>query len=530
MFPRRVALEHYITRAFHKYVRENRLDVANQGGGWHGSKGADFNIDKPGQQVLERSSVDVNVEYVEARFTVGLPAQGRNILGRQAQTLLTEKLPQIVNSTMTLRALDAQDLISFVECIEDQEELRQSIKAADLLAFVRNGAILPRESGASDLPMKGGKVIPFQSPKSLEKSFNVPNRGKVTGMGIPCGITLIAGGGFHGKSTLLDALQLGVYNHVPGDGREFVVADKSLTKIRAEDGRSITSVNISPFISNLPFGQGTEQFSTADASGSTSMAANIQEALELGCNGFLFDEDTCATNFLIRDLRMQMLVSSENEPITPLISKIRSLYTERGCSSILVVGGCGSYLDVADLVVSMDSYVPRDVTTKAKEIAKSVPVGIDDGGLPYGPVTDRIPAISLTNNGPTPMEVDSQIDQSTDRPPPQPAGKGPKSAARRTNLITVSGVDVDLSALEQLVHPSQARAILDAILHLQASPPSQRKTMRQWVEEVDRVWSEKGMDALDLKGWKSGELARPRRFEVAAALNRLRGLRVEVGR
>ena len=211
------------------------------------------------------------------------------------------------------------------------------------VAFVRNGAILPTQSGASDLPMHATKVIPFQSPKSLEKTFKVPNSGNVTGMAIPAGITLIAGGGFHGKSTLLDALQLGVYNHVPGDGREFVVADDTLMKIRAEDGRSITAVNISPFITNLPFGQGTDRFrlvypdlpkyqdhisvlirihSTADASGSTSMAANIQEALEAGCRGFLFDEDTCATNFLIRDLRMQMLVSKENEPITPLLSKV----------------------------------------------------------------------------------------------------------------------------------------------------------------------------------------------------------------
>ncbi|KAJ3040773.1 hypothetical protein HK097_002473 [Rhizophlyctis rosea] len=356
---RRIALEHYITRAFWNFVHSEQLDVAHKNTGWSGSKGADFNIDKPGQQVLERSSVDISREYVEAKFTLGLPAQGRNILGRQAVALLMEQLPRIVNTSMMFQAFNVQDVTNFVNCIEDQEALRRAIKEAGLIAFIRNGAILPRQSGASDLPMQTTKTIPFQTPQTLSKTFKLPNRGTITGMAIPAGITLIAGGGFHGKSTLLDALQLGVYNHVPGDGREFVVADQSLMKIRAEDGRSVKGVDISPFIGVLPFGQGTERFSTADASGSTSMAANIQEALETGCTGFLFDEDTCATNFLIRDLRMQMLISKENEPITPLISKIRSLYTEQNCSSILVVGGSGSYLDVADLVISMESYVPN---------------------------------------------------------------------------------------------------------------------------------------------------------------------------
>ncbi|KAJ3300302.1 hypothetical protein HK104_002121 [Borealophlyctis nickersoniae] len=502
------------------------------------SKGGDFNMDKPGQQVLERSAVDVTPEFVEARFTVGLPAQGqgRSIMGRQAITLLTERLPEIAKATMVFPSLDAQDVQRFVECIEDQCVLRDLIVGAGLVAFVPNGAILPRLSGASDLPMRGGNLIPFVSPASLEKSFKLPNRGLIKGMGIPKGVTLIAGGGFHGKSTLLDALQVGVYNHIPGDGREFVSTDASVVKIRAEDGRSITSVDISTFISNLPFGQNTERFSTPDGSGSTSMAANIQEALEVGSRGLLFDEDTCATNFLIRDRRMQMLVSKDNEPITPLISKIRSLYEEKGCSSILVVGGCGSYLDVADLVVSMESYVPMDVTAKAKGIVSALPIGLgDEGNIPYGPVSSRTPLIS-TANVPTPDPAPATDTEETgaaatelSRAGGGGSGRsGGKSAVRgRTgHLITFSGTDIDLSALEQLVHPSQARSILDVLLYLQSVSGGKQKTLAQWVDEIEGMWDAKGMDCLDLQGWKSGELARPRRFEVAGAINRFRGLRI----
>ena len=101
-------------------------------------------------------------------------------------------------------------------------------------------------------------------------------------MGIRKGITLIVGGGYHGKSTLLKALEAGVYNHIAGDGREFVITDDTAFKLRAEDGRSITGVDISPFIKNLPNKKDTVHFSTEDASGSTSQAANLMEALESG--------------------------------------------------------------------------------------------------------------------------------------------------------------------------------------------------------------------------------------------------------
>ena len=197
----------------------------------------------------------------------------------------------------------------------------------------------------------------------------LPHAGKIQGMGIKKGITLIVGGGYHGKSTLLKALELGVYNHIAGDGREYVITDDTAMKIRAEDGRSIKKVDISMFINDLPNGKDTSAFCTEDASGSTSQAANVVEAMEAGAETFLIDEDTSATNFMIRDELMQRVVNREDEPITPFIDRIRELYEQYGISTILVAGSSGSYFHVADCIVQMNRYKPQEITAFAKEEA-----------------------------------------------------------------------------------------------------------------------------------------------------------------
>lgn len=236
------------------------------------------------------------------------------------------------------------------------------------------------------------------SPASLSITIQTPNSGTVSGMGIPKGVTLIVGGGYHGKSTLLRALEIGVYNHVPGDGRERVVSNPSAVKIGAEDGRRIEKVNISPFINNLSFGKNTQAFSSENASGSTLQAANIIESLEIGASVILIDEDTSATNFMIRDHRMQELVSKEKEPITPFIDKVRHLYTDCGVSTILAIGGAGDYFDVADYVICMVEYTPRDVTGDAKRITdKFVSERISEGGTSFGRILERIPLVDNFN-------------------------------------------------------------------------------------------------------------------------------------
>lgn len=275
---RAIALSDYLNRALSAACISLGADQAASGGGWSGAKGGDIQISCPGQNVLEQSAVVVDASgNITVQFAINLPARGRTIQGDRAAQVF-ETLPRMIQQTLVFASLNGAKLKHHVMSVEDQEWLRNQLAPSGLVAFVPDGATLPRASGADDRPMTGAGVVKFASPESLRVSFTLPNSQMVIqGMGVRKGVTLIVGGGFHGKSTLLAALQVGVYNKVPLDGREFCVADAKSVKVRAEDGRAVSSVDISPFINNLPFGKGTTCFSTEDASGSTSQAANIVE-------------------------------------------------------------------------------------------------------------------------------------------------------------------------------------------------------------------------------------------------------------
>ncbi len=497
---RRIALADYINRVFYNAARHVEQ---RRGSGKSGL----IAIDRPGQEVLPRTAVIVGDEGIEARFFVGLPAAGRRILGGEAEQILLNDVPRIVRRAMLYASLNSRNLRRHVETVEDADVLRSRLAEYGLVAFVADGAILPRRSGVDPRPLNEGHVVPFQSPPELRVEIPLPNRGSITGMGIPRGITLIVGGGYHGKSTLLNALELGVYNHIPGDGREFVVTDPGAVKIRSEDGRRVEQVNISPFINNLPFGRDTTRFSTDDASGSTSQAANIMEALEVGATLFLVDEDTAATNFMIRDHRMQELVAKEKEPITPFVDKVGQLYEELGVSTILVMGGSGDYFDVAHRVIMMDEYRPYDVTSRAKAIAEKYRAERKpEGGDHFGEITHRIPL---------PHSLD-----------PSKGKREVKITARGVKTILFGRHEIDLSAVEQLVDPSQLNAIGQALYYAREKYMDGRRTLREILDAVERDIREKGLDVIDVR--PMGDYAYFRRFELAAALNRLRTLKVKV--
>src|SRR5919107_2630855 len=338
---RRVAFEDFLTRSVEREIR--RVVRGNRGAGGSGR----VEIQRASQVVLPRASMVVEPGYVEARMTVGLPAQGRSVDAPAAKTMLLQELPEVARRGLVPApegGVDGERARLHVETVEDADYLRGLLPGLSLVAFIADGAVLPRESGASERPLKDG-AIPFESPVEYRVEVELPNGGFVSGMGVPEGVTLVAGGGFHGKSTLLSALSWGVYDHVPGDGREFVVSRGDAVKIRAEDGRSVTGVDISAMIGDLPGGRSTEDFSTPNASGSTSQAANIAEALEVGTSLLLVDEDTSATNFMIRDERMRELV--KREPISPFIDLVRPLHRSLGVSTVVVVGGVGEVGELA---------------------------------------------------------------------------------------------------------------------------------------------------------------------------------------
>lgn len=458
-----------------------------------------------GQEVLGGNSVLINSQQVEVRLIVGLPANGRRILGFQAENLFCQDILEIVTDCLDYDVLNHGEIQQHIETLEDAEFIRQQLPLQNLVAFIANDSILPRQSGVSSLPLRGKEVIKFQSPSSLTVEFNCPNRGKIKGMGIKEGITLIVGGGYHGKSTLLQAIELGVYFHIPQDGREFIITNPTGVKIRAEDGRSITGVDISPFINHLPQGKSTVNFCTPNASGSTSQSANIIEALEVGCQLLLIDEDTSATNFMIRDARMQKLIKKEKEPITPLVDKIKSLYDDYRVSTILVMGGSGDYFEVADTVIAMDAFLPQDVTAKAKAIAEEFKQDREvENSANFGKITPRV------------INPDSIS-----------ASKGKKEVkvqVRGLNTILFGRENIDLSAVSQLVNPCQLSAIALAIIYMQEKYLSKNISLKEALDLVMKDIEKKGLDILT--PFTRGDLAMFRPFELASAINRLRDLKV----
>ncbi|MBD2462848.1 ABC-ATPase domain-containing protein [Oscillatoria sp. FACHB-1407] len=507
---REIALRDYLTRQFDRIARTLREK-------WGSGNSGLIAIASTGQQVLERTSVFVTSDWVEARFVVGLPARGRQILGREAAALLCEDLPQIVERSLRYSSLNQPELQHHIEVVEDTDWLREQLATQGLVAFIPDGAILPRQSGVDDRPL-AHHASPFQSPETLRVQFERPNQGQITGMGIPVGITLIVGGGYHGKSTLLRAIALGVYNHIPGDGREWLVTNSTAVKIRAEDGRSVVGVNISPFINHLPQGRSTTDFSTANASGSTSQAANIMEALEVGAKVLLVDEDTSATNFMIRDRRMQALITKDREPITPFIDKIRQLYHEYGVSTILVMGGSGDYFDVADTVIAMSEFQPQEMTAQARAIAAQfVTHRTAEGGDRFGALTSRIPITGSLD--------DSDCGYSTRERASQ---RSPRLKVREGDELVLGAEAIDVSAIEQLIDAAQLRAIGTAIAYLQQDYLNGRHSLTELIDIV--------MQDIAVSQWEgvapfpSGDLATFRPLELAAVLNRMRSLGVKVSR
>ncbi len=456
-----------------------------------------------GPEVLDRSALQVfKTGAVRIRLSVGLPAAGRRILGRAAVELLVERLPRALDRVFPKPDLEA--LERHVHCVEDQVALRAQLDHAGLVAFLAEGSMLPRRSGVDSRPLVN--AVPLSVPDSLSVTLDAPHAGRLRGMAIRKGVTLIVGGGYHGKSTLLSVVALGVYDHVPGDGRERVVTDANAITVRAEDGRAVRGVDLRPFIGELPLGRRTDLFDTDDASGSTSQAAAIVEALEAGATTLLIDEDTAATNFMIRDARMRALVPPEQEPITPYIDRVRQLWTEREVSSVLVVGGAGDYLDVADQVIQMDAYRPCDVSAEAAAVAKSLPLG---GAAPRPP--DPWPAACARR--PAPSSLDPSKGKHSER-----------VRSVKTRAIEFGREEIDLSLLFQLIDSAQCRSIGDLLLLLSRELVDGERSIPELLDAVEKMIDENGIDSVSERGY--GDRARPRRFELAAALNRLRSLRL----
>ncbi|WP_029825059.1 ABC-ATPase domain-containing protein [Vibrio parahaemolyticus] len=471
------AARDFIARSFEQFAKqENTVSIALNG-----------------QTVLDSTAVLFTEEGIELRFRVNLPAEGRSVLGKKANNILTFHLPKFIRRATLERELDKEAMVKHCQVVEDQSALREQLEAHNLVAFVANGSVLPRIAGNCDLPMK--EAVEFTAPESLQVTLHAPNKGYVTGLGIPKGITLIVGGGFHGKSTLLNAIERSIYDHIPGDGREYIVTDQKAMKIRAEDGRCVHHLNLSNYINHLPMGKDTADFSTQDASGSTSQAAWLQESIEAGATSLLIDEDTSATNFMIRDERMQALVAKGDEPITPLVDRIGQLRDELDISTIIVMGGSGDYLDVANTVIQMHDYQAVDVTEKAKQVIAQHPTQRHNESEE-----------SLQTFRPRALNRVALMNILTD-------GKFRVSAKGKDSL-RFGKEFTDLSALKQIESADEVNAIGWLWFQLAQLPGWCNNPAKEIEEMLSGEWH------ASLP--KQGDLAKPRTLDVMAALNRMR--------
>jgi len=494
---RNIAVADYLTREFYSNINKFCVKVFGSG------KSGLIAISKCPQEILNRTSIIIDEDKIEARFYVGFPARGRSVLSKELEKILHNVIPSIVEKTLIYKNINSEKLISRVMLVEDQEFIRSELTSRGLVAFVANGSMLPRESGVSTKALRDGKV--FVSPKELEVEFNTKSHGLIRGMGIKSGITLIVGGGYHGKSTLLKALELGVYNHIEGDGRELVITDGSALKVRAEDSRCITKTDISLFISNLPSGKDTKKFCTQNASGSTSQAANIMEGIESGSKLLLIDEDTSATNFMMRDDLMQKLVSKEKEPITPFIEIVGPIHKQKGISTIMVVGSSGDFFDVADCVIQMDNYEALDVTAEAKELS-------------LGHITKRVNDSNLL--------IDMTFNRVVKAGTIKQGEKGVKIKAIGLSTLSINREDIDLRAIEQIVDNEQVNAIGLIMKWVETSIISKGLKFEDMVDNIILQIEENGLISMDRLKGGSGNLAMPRKQEIMAAYNRYRGLKM----
>ncbi|MCM1184191.1 MAG: ABC-ATPase domain-containing protein [Roseburia sp.] len=495
---RRIAVQDYLLRQFGGQI--TKCSFAAKGSGKSGL----MSVSRCGQEVLERSACQINPQSGEIiiRMEVGFPANGRTINAGELIKILFDYLPDAVNKTLLYANMDKAAVREAAELAEDQEFIREELKKRGLIAFIADGAVLPRASGVSDKPMRD--AVAFCTPESMKTEMRLPNCGTVNGMGIAKGVTLIVGGGYHGKSTLLEALEKGIYNHVAGDGREYVITDASAMKIRAEDGRSIEKTDISMFIRNLPNRMDTRVFCTEDASGSTSQAANVIEAMEAKSTVLLIDEDTSATNFMIRDDLMQRVIKKEQEPIIPYIDRVDELYNQFGVSTILVAGSSGAYFQKADRVIQMRDYKAYDITAYAKEETEKYFAGIGyagDGTVPEAAKLPQMPRKARACSG--------------------WRGERTKIKVNGLDSISINNDAIDMRCVEQLVDSEQLRLLGYMVKYLNERIFDGKTNL---ADAVERFWTDLEKEGLELLCGRSlpCNLAMPRKQELFACINRCR--------
>lgn len=500
---RKIATADYLLRAFADGVGAH----ARQNRGAQGS-GSYQPLDLP-PQVLERNLVRIGPSEVRIAFNISLPGSHDNrILARQALSMFDQELTGIVH-TLKQSIVPNERLANHCDTVEDMVTLQNKLNQYGLVAFVGDGAVLPRQSGVSQAPLKKDAVS-FHAPDSLAVEVDLPNAGRIRGLGIRPGVNVVIGGAYQGKSTLLDALCKGVFPHIPGDGRECVAVRSDAVFITAEQGRSVTGVDISGFIEKLPGKADTHAFHTNNASGSTSQAASIVETVQAGAGLLIIDEDSSATNFLIKDDMMRRLIPED--VMTPFLDRVQELYQRWGVSTLIVVGGSSEYLGVAHHVMAMKDYRPVDMTDRVHRLAMpkhrepNRPMHIKDQRRVMAHSFD--PSFHSCRLGKT---IPTRI----------------KPLRMQEKVLEYGNQQLDLTSLGAIVDPAQVMAIGYALLLARIRFKDAALSPSGLAAALDEMIDKEGLELLVPDDGPPRMMARPRRLEMAAAINRIRSLQVE---
>jgi predicted ABC-class ATPase len=492
---RRMALEDYLIRNLATAIEEiSSFDE-------EGVAYRNIEIATPGQKILPRTSMLVSDEYIETHLAVRLPLRDELIDGEKLEDIFFEELQELVVSTLIYCNLDYDELSSFLDIMEDAGRIRQLLASQGLISFVGEGSLLKREPFTDDVDL-------FQAPlmidEKLKTSIDVPNAGTVSGLGIKDGITLIIGDEYSGRCDLIAAISAGIYNHVPGDGREFVASMPDTVYISEEPGRSVQKVDISPFV--ISEDEGFAEFSSDAADGFESEAAALVENIEVGARILLFDESTSSPAFLAGDERIGGLISGGDPRTVPLAARARQLTEEIGAA--LVVAGnrnISAFIPVADTILLIEDYTVSDITEQAKALGIAE-IKVEESTRGFQELADRKRWVVPSSIDPSLGKEDAHI------------------VAYEKQLLEFGRNLIDLSVIEQLADSDQTRTIGQVLYYLKLRYLGESNSLNSLLDYVDRDLSTEGLACLSPE-FRS-DLARPRRYEIAAALNRLPSFRV----
>ena len=457
---------------------------------------------RPGQKILPRSSLVVTEEYVEARIYFRPPMQDDKIMGSDLKELFFGMLPRIANSALIYCNLHEGEAERCVNSMSDADHIRRLLPTRGWVSFVAEQSHLCRVNHGDTPDMHRTQTLRVDD--ALAKSLDLPKAGAVRGFGVPSGLTVILGDAYSGRVELMRAMSAGIYNHVRGDGREQVITVPDAVYLKAEAGRSVRRVDLSAFLRDAG-DENSPVFSSPNADVFASEAAATVEALEAGARALLFDESDSSPEFLARDPRLAGLTPPAEQRITPLSAIARRMVDQLGVS--VVVAGTVTVTDfipVADTVLRIANFKVYDVTKEAKKLVTAVPA-------PSAPI--NVASMVERSRSIVPSSIDP-------------------SAGRSDFLIEADDIHslrfgrekIDLSSVEQLADVDQTRTIGRILYYAKTRYMEEVRPIREILDAIDHDLSSEGLETLTRT--LQGDLARPRRYEIAAALNRLPSLRI----